>query len=82
MQLCFLVSICKLVNGAQIIDEYSDIRSLRHVNIRSLKTSIRCSPTYYCMYRTYVYMHAHEHTPKHGIKINFYEKFIQCTYVR
>ena len=44
MQLCFLVSICKLVIGAQIIDEYSDIRSLRHVNIRSLKTSIRCSP--------------------------------------
>ena len=27
MQLCFLVSICKLVIGAQIIDEYSDIRS-------------------------------------------------------
>ena len=45
MQLCFLVSICKLVIGAQIIDEYSDIRSLRHVNIRSLKTSIRCSPS-------------------------------------
>ena len=44
MQLCFLVSICKLVIGAQIIDEYLDIRSLRYANIRSLKTSIRCSP--------------------------------------
>ena len=37
------VSICKLVNGIKIINEYPDIRSLRHTNIRSLKTSIHCS---------------------------------------
>ena len=40
-----LVSICKLVISVKYIDEYSDIRSLRHTNIWSLKTSICCSPT-------------------------------------
>ena len=38
------VSICKLVIGIKYINEYPDIRSLRHTNIRSLKTSNSCSP--------------------------------------
>ena len=37
------VSICKLVIGIKYIDEYSDIRSL--------KTSIRCSPNIKCNVR-------------------------------
>ena len=37
------VSICKLVNGIKSINKYPDIRLLRHTNIQSLKTSIRCS---------------------------------------
>ena len=41
-----LVSICKLVISVKYIDKYSDICSLRHTNIRSLKTSIRCSLLY------------------------------------
>ena len=43
-----LVSFCKLVIGIKYIDKYSDICSLRHTNIWSLITSIRCSPTVQC----------------------------------
>ena len=40
-----LVSICELAIGVKYINKYSDIRLLRHMNIQSLKTSIRCSPS-------------------------------------